>query len=96
LAILFSHFPSEVYRSKGKSKISLFIQIGQLLVLVPVLLVCKGYSFKVLYIARALVRIEIVLSSFIIMSAFFQFRIRDSLKNTLPMIGATIVMGAIG
>jgi len=85
-----------VYRSKGKSKISLFIQIGQLLVLVPVLLVCKGYSFKVLYIARALVRIEIVLSSFIIMSAFFQFRIRDSLKNTLPMIGATIVMGAIG
>jgi PST family polysaccharide transporter len=94
--IVFSYFASEVYRSKGKPVISLFTQLGQIAVLVPVLLIFKQYGFRSLYIARSLVRIEIILCAFIVMSVMFNIKARDIFKNTLPMIVSALIMGLAG
>jgi PST family polysaccharide transporter len=94
--IVFSHFASEVYRSKGNPKISLFTQLLHLLFIVPTLLICVRYDFKVLYIARSLVRVQIILTAMIIMRVLYKFKITDTVKNVLPMIISSVIMGAIG
>ena len=65
--ILFSHFTSEVIRSKGKPWISFIFQISHIMVLVPVLLIFKEFGFETLYVARSLVRFDCIISMFIIM-----------------------------
>lgn len=94
--IVFSHFSSEVYRSKGNPQISLFSQLLHLIFLVPVLIIFVKYDFKVLYIARSLIRIQGILTSIIIMRLLYKFRISKTFKNLLPMFVSTIVMGAVG
>ena len=94
--IVFSHFSSEVYRSKGNPKISLGVQIFHLIVILPTLLISVNFSFPVLYTARSLVRIHLILTALVIMQFMYKFRIVDVIKNVFPMIVSTLVMGAAG
>lgn len=95
-AIVFSHFSSEVYRSKGNPRISLFTQLLHLACIIPTLLISIQYDFKVLYTARSLVRIQLILTAIIIMRVLYKFKISDVIKNVLPMILSSIVMGGVG
>ena len=94
--IVFSHFSSEVYRSKGKPKISLFAQLLHLAFVIPALIICTNYSFTTLYTVRSLVRIQSIITAIIIMRAIFKFRIIDVFKNVFPMIASSVIMGACG
>ena len=95
-AIVLSHFSSEVYRSKGHPQISLISQVVHLAFIVPTLLISVQYDFKVLYIARTLVRIQIIVTAMILMHILYKFRISDVVKNILPMILSSAVMGLVG
>lgn len=94
--IVFSHFASEVYRSKGNPKLSLFSQILQLLFLIPTLLISVRYGFEVLYTARSLIRFELILAALIIMRLIYKFKIIDVIKNVLPMVLSATIMGVLG
>ena len=94
--IVFSHFSSEVYRSKGNPKISLFVQILHLVCIVPTLLISIQYDFEVLYTARSFVRIQLILTAVIIMRVLYKFKISDTVKNILPMLVSSVIMGAVG
>ena len=94
--IAFSYFSSEVYRSKGNPKISLFSQILHLIFIVPTVLIAVKYDFNVLYTARSLVRIQGVLTSLILMRLLYKFQIKNAIKNVLPMIISSCIMGAVG
>lgn len=94
--IIFSHFSSEVFRSKGKPLISLIVQISQILVLIPVLLIFKDHGFSAIYISRSLVRIELMLISLILMCSLYKFNILTILKNNMPMIISASIMGFAG
>ena len=94
--IIFAHFASEVYRSKGKPVISLIAQLLQLAFLIPALLISINYGFEILYIVRSLVRIEMILSAFIIMRLLYKFKLTDIFKNTLPMIVSALIMAMAG
>lgn len=94
--IIFSHFSSEVYRSKGNPKISLLSQLIHLAFLIPVLLIFVNYDFEVLYIARSAVRIQGIIVALIIMKVLYGFKITTVIKNVLPMIFSAIIMGIIG
>ena len=96
LNIIFAHFASEVYRSKGKPVISLVTQVIQIAFLVPVLLISINYGFKVVYWARSLVRIELIISAFLFLRVLYKFKITDILKNTVPAIVASIIMATVG
>lgn len=95
-AIVFSYFSSEVYRSKGNPKISLFTQLIQLAFIIPTLLISVRYDFTTLYVSRSLVRIQAILTAIIIMKSIYKFKITDVFKNVLPMIISSVVMGGCG
>lgn len=94
--IVYSYFASEVYRSKGNPKLSLFMQLLHLAFVVPTLLLTINLSFETLYTSRALVRIQGLLTSFLCMSLLYRFKIRDMLKNVAPATVSALVMGAVG
>ena len=94
--IIFSHFSSEVIRSKGKPLISLIIQITQMLVLVPTMFICKDRGFEVIYIARSLVRVELIVAAIIVICVIFKFNFGKILMNILPMTISAVIMGLFG
>ena len=94
--IVFSHFSSEVYRSKGTPKVSLFSQILHLLFVIPTLLISINYNFETIYTARSLVRLQLVLTAIILMKKLYKFKILDTVKNVLPMLISSCIMGVIG
>ena len=61
LAVIYSHFPSEVYRSKGQPKISLFAQLIYMCVMIPMLVYFVNFGFEALYVTRSLTRFLMIL-----------------------------------
>lgn len=96
LTIVFSHFTSEVYRSKGEPKISLMSQLIHLGFLIPTLLISINYGFKTLYIARSLIRIQGIVTGLIIMHVRYGFKLHHIVKNVFPMMLSATVMGFVG
>ncbi len=94
ITIIFSHYNSEVYRSKGKPKISLLVQVLHLVVLIPILIWAANKGFTILYIARSFVRIQLILVGTIVL--WFKFNIKpwEVIRNVLPTILGTSVMVA--
>lgn len=56
IIIMVSHYASEVYRSLGKPKLSVFSQVIYMLTMVPVLLIAVRYDFRTLYLSKVVVR----------------------------------------
>lgn len=96
LVIILGHYSSEVYRAKGKPKLSFMAQMLHLIVLVPVCIIAGKYGFMSLVNARALVRLELVLVHIIFMKFIIKIPVGKILKNMfIPTIGS-IVMGISG
>lgn len=94
--IVFSHFSSEVYRSKGNPKISLLTQLIHLAFLLPVLCISLPYGFKSLYISRSLIRFQMILTSLLFMHFLYKLKIQYIFRNVFPMIFSALVMGIAG
>ncbi len=87
-----SHFNSEVYRSKGRPKLSLIAQLITLGFLIPTCLISVKYGFTTLVYARALIRFQGVLTGLLIMSFVMKFPIRKTIKNFRFPIVLTLIM----
>jgi Membrane protein involved in the export of O-antigen and teichoic acid len=96
IMIVFSYFCSEVYRSKGKPKLSFLAQVLHLVVLIPVCIIYSQQGFWPLVYARSWVRIEAILVDFIIMYFLIEIPVMETFKNVIPMVGAAAVMGVLG
>lgn len=83
ILIVTSHFNSEVYRSKGKPKLSLIAQLITLAFLIPTCLISVQYGFWSLVYARALIRFQGVITGFIIMSLVMKLSTIRTIKNLL-------------
>ena len=94
--IIFSHYNSEVFRSKGKPKLSVLSQVLHLVVLIPVLIWAKDKGYMVLTTARSLVRIEGIVVSYIILRFLTGLRFKDILQNVWPSLFSTAIMGLVG
>ncbi|MFQ9979078.1 lipopolysaccharide biosynthesis protein [Clostridium cadaveris] len=92
IGIVFSNFNGEVYRSKGRPKLSFMYQIIHLCFLVPSCLIAKGYGFWPLVYTRALMRIQGTITGFIFMKVFMGFSIKNMLKNVCKPILCTLLM----
>jgi len=96
ITIVFAHFCSEVYRAKGKTKLSFLVQVLHLIVLVPVCIISSRYDFWTLVYARSWIRMELVLVNLIMMRYVLKFYIFKSFINVYPAIIASVVMGIFG
>ncbi len=92
VAIVFSHYSSEVYRAKGRPKWSVFVQISQIVCIVPTVLWSIRYGFDVLCEARALVRLQAVVVNLFIMYLFVKISLWTMIKNVGVSLIATIGM----
>ncbi|SDH73597.1 lipopolysaccharide biosynthesis protein [Desulfosporosinus hippei] len=92
IMIIFSNFNSEVYRSKGKPKLSFVAQILHLSFLVPTCLISLNYGFWALVYARSLIRFQGVIVGFIIMHFVMGFPVLKTLKNIIMPIICALIM----
>lgn len=91
--IVTSYFNSEVYRAKGKPKISFVSQMIHLVFLVPTCIISVKYGFWYLVYFRAFIRIQGVLTGFIFMKLIMNFSAIQTLKNLVRPLIFSVIMG---
>ena len=98
LTIVLAHYSSEVYRSKGRPKLSVVAQWLHIIVLWPTILITVKYGFEVLYTARALVRLELIFVQLMIMYMLIRISPVKMFQNiSSSCIAASIMaLGAYG
>lgn len=94
--IVFGYFCSEVYRAKGRPKLSFVSQVLHLIVLIPVCIISAGYGFWPLVYARSLVRLEAVFVNFILMKYVMGIPVLKTIGNVAPTAISAVAMGLIG
>ncbi len=92
LTILLAQYASEVYRSKGRPKLSFVAQWLHLIVLVPVIIIAANYGFKILYVSRSLIRVELILVNMLILHFLFSISAWKMLLNIMPAVVASFMM----
>lgn len=92
ITIVLAHYSSEVYRAIGKPRLSVLAQWLHIIVLWPVLLIYVNKGFEALYVARSLVRLELVLVQLIIMATVIKMNVAKMLTNVLPSMVAACSM----
>jgi O-antigen/teichoic acid export membrane protein len=96
IVIVLSHFSSEVYRAKGKPKLSFLAQVLHLIVLVPTCIISAKFGFWALVYARSWIRLEGTLVHFILMKFAIKFPIFKSFSNVFPIAISSVAMGFFG
>lgn len=96
IVIVFGHFCSEVYRAKGRPKLSFLAQILHLIVLIPACIISSNYGFWPLVYTRSWIRLQSVLVHFIIMKFALGIPILKIIRNVLPTAISAVLMGLFG
>lgn len=92
IAIVLSHYSSEVYRALGKPKLSVLAQWLHIIVLWPVVLISAKHGFESLYVSRSLVRFELILVNLIIMYYVIKISPLKMILNVMPSLVASIAI----
>lgn len=93
--ITFSYFSSEVYRAKGRPRLSFLVQISQLTVLIPALLIGIRYGFTALIYTRSFIRLQMLLVNLLILRLFVKMSPLKMLRNIWPYLAGSAAMGAL-
>ncbi|MEI2436135.1 lipopolysaccharide biosynthesis protein, partial [Priestia megaterium] len=95
LVIVMGFYASEVYRAKGRPKLSFLAQILHLLVLIPTIVVSVQFGFLYLIYARSLIRLQSILVHLVLLRYFMNIKIGKTLKNLFPTMVSVIAMGIL-
>lgn len=95
IMICTSNLESEVYRSKGKPKLSLISQIIHLIFLVPTCLISLNHGFWSLVYSRAFIRLQSVIVGFIFMNYIIKIKPKYIIKNISRPVIYTSIMSII-
>ncbi len=95
ITIVLSHYSSELYRAKGKPKLSVLVQWLHLIVLWPTIIIAAKYGFEILYISRSLVRLELILVNLIVMWVAIGISPLKMFNNIYHCILCTLLMVGI-
>lgn len=101
-AVIFSYsvvlgtYCNGLYNAVGKTFLSFSSQVLQLIVLIPTLIWAVNIDFTHLYIARSVVRIELILVQLIIMKVVFKFSIIEQIKIIIPSTLCSLLIILIG
>ncbi len=92
LTIVLSHYASEVYRAKGRPKLSVLAQWLHIIVLWPAIWISVKYGFEILYITRSIVRLELILVNLIILCLLIHISPLKMIQNIIPSCIASFIM----
>lgn len=94
--IVFSHYCSEVFRSKGKPRVSLVCQLLYMCVMVPALYIAASLGFEQLVIVNAAIRLVAIVINQIAANRVAGISFIQILRDVrAPLIGS-LIMGAVG
>ena len=92
LTIVLAHYSSEVYRAKGRPKLSVLAQVLHIAVLWPTVLIAVKYGFEVLCVSRSLVRLQSIVVNLFIVGIAIKMNIGKMVTNILPSLVASASM----
>ncbi len=92
VTIIFWHFCSEVYRAKGRPKLSTLAQILHILFLWPTVYIAVDYGFETLYVSRSLVRLQGILVHMLLMYYVVRISPWKMIENVAPSLAASTIM----
>lgn len=95
VAILLSNYSSEIYRAKGKPRLSVLSQCLQIVFLIVTLYYFKESSFDTFCTARALSRFQGIFINLIIISLFVGMSPIKMLKNIVPSFLSVGIASAV-
>lgn len=96
LRVLFVSINTAVYVAKGKPKLSLYLQLIDMVFLIPTCIYGIRYGFEKFVIIRGVVRLDIIIPSFFFLSKIFGIKFKNIASNVVrPFIG-TAIMSAVG
>ena len=90
--IVLAQYSSEVYRAKGRPRLSVLAQLLHIVFLWPTILISVRYGFEALYISRSLVRLTGVVINLCIMWWALKMPVLRMITNVLPTFFAAACM----
>ena len=90
--VIYSHLNSEVFRAKGKPKLSILVQFIFLLFFIPSITLSVNYGFKILYITHSLLQLLMIIVSSFMMYYFCKISLFDMLIKTLNKVIVGLLM----
>ncbi|MDB4192164.1 lipopolysaccharide biosynthesis protein [Flavobacteriaceae bacterium] len=90
--IVYSHLYSEVFRAKGKPKLSLLLQLSFLFFFIPSISVAVNYGFKTLYITHSLLQLIMIIIGSFMMYYIYKISLLDMLRGTAVKIIVGLLM----
>lgn len=95
VTIVLSHYCSEVYRSLGKPKLSVLVQVLHIIVLCPAMLIATKYDWETIYITRSVVRLQAVIVNLAVMYYAVKLSPIKMFFNILPSVASAVVVGGV-
>ena len=96
IMIVLSHYSCEIYRAKGRPKLSVLSQFLHIIFLWPVVMVAVRYGFETLYIARSLIRFEGLIVDMVLLYFLIRLSPWRMIRNIVPALTGSTVMLIFG
>ncbi|MBR2466128.1 MAG: lipopolysaccharide biosynthesis protein [Clostridia bacterium] len=96
VAILFNSFGTNALIAKGKPKISVIVQLLQIVVIIPTVYFSARTSFECLSYTRALIRVFGMVAFSVVLRKMFSISAFTTLRKLLPVLISTIGMAIVG
>ncbi len=96
ISLVLGTYANGLFNATGKTYLSFWAQVLHLVVLIPVLLWGARSGFEVLYVARSLVRIELVIVELVLLAVGLEFPVIKLFKEIIPCLVCTLIMGVCG
>lgn len=96
VAIVFGYYCSEVYRAKGRPKLSFLVQVLYMIVLIPTCIISSKFGFWPFVYARSATVIVFALVHLLVMKFAIGIPISKIIKNVYPIAVSAMAMGVIG
>lgn len=93
--IILSNYCSEAYRAVGKPRISVFVQLSQLLLLIPSLIYGAKEGYETLFVMRSLVSVELIVINLLTIQGTLKISAARMVKNVTPEMISSILMGGV-
>ncbi|MBD5290057.1 MAG: lipopolysaccharide biosynthesis protein [Bacteroides sp.] len=91
LALVLANISGEVYRAKGKPKISVIVQLTHIACIIPTVIIAIGYGYETLCIWRSLIRLQLIAANMVALYYLVKISPIRQIKN----IGPALIAGAV-
>lgn len=96
LTVVLAHYSSECYRAKGYPRLSVIVQVSQIILLIPSVIWAIHHGFNFLCEVRSIVRLELIIVNMICMSVFIKISSLSMIRNIFPSLLGGLSMLFVG